>query len=372
MAAQLHIPSANESLIQLREVYKAYQTDAGGFMALKGINLEIGHGEFVAVIGKSGCGKSTLINMITGIDRPTSGEVWVAGEPIHRLSENQIARWRGKHLGVIFQFFQLLPGLSVLQNVMLPLDLRGGYDAAMSRNRAMELLELMGVADHAHKKPSEISGGQQQRVAIARSLIIDPGVLVADEPTGSLDSATSESIFQIFDRLIKEQRTTILIVTHDAEQAKRVQRTILLTDGEIVNEWVVKALPGLSHQDMLKVTHELEPLEFLPGNMIVEQDAVPDRFYIVTEGVANVYLHRPDGGEVFVDALGPGEFFGEMALLRNSLRAASVSASLDGPVKLVSLDEEGFDKLLAETPAFRDALEATTTTRAQTLRIAES
>lgn len=372
MATPLHVSSGHEPLIQLNEVYKAYQTDAGGFMALKGINLEIDHGEFVGVIGKSGCGKSTLINMITGIDSPTSGEVWVAGEPIHRLNQNQIARWRGDNLGVIFQFFQLLPGLTVLQNVMLPLDLRGGYDATISRKRAMELLELMDIAEHAHKKPSEISGGQQQRVAIARSLIIDPAVLVADEPTGSLDSVTSENIFQIFERLIEEEKTTILIVTHDAEQAQRVQRTILLTDGEIVNEWVAKALPGLSHQDMLKVTRELEPLEFLPGSTIIEQDTIPDRFYIVAEGVVNVYLHRPDGREVFVDRLGPGVFFGEMALLRNSLRAASVSAGNEGPVKLVTLDEEDFDKLVADTPDFRHALEATTATRVQTLHRARS
>lgn len=347
----------HESLINLHDVYKAYETDAGGFMALKGINLDIGPGEAIAVIGKSGSGKSTLINMITGIDRPTSGEVWIKGEPIHTFNENQMARWRGKHLGIVFQFFQLLPGLTILQNVLLPMDLGGTYDRRRSRERAMYLLDQMGIAEHAHKHPSQISGGQQQRVAIARALVNNPDIIVADEPTGSLDSQTAEQIFRLFEILLDEGKT-ILIVTHDDGQARRIQRTLLLTDGEIVNEWVAKALPSLSHQEMLEITRLLDPITFSSGELIIQEGHEPDRFYIVSKGEVHVYLHRPDGREVFVEALGPGEFFGEMALLRNSLRTATVRASRETDVELVALERDEFDELVAATPKLHEALEA--------------
>ncbi|MBE2224843.1 MAG: ABC transporter ATP-binding protein, partial [Anaerolineae bacterium] len=220
-------------LIDIHQVVKTYHSSAGDFTALKGVDLTIDEGEFVAIIGKSGCGKSTLINMITGIDRPTAGEVWVNGTAVHTLNEGQIAEWRGRELGVIFQFFQLLPTLTLMQNVMLPMDFCRTYPIPQRRERAMHLLHLVGLADVAHKLPSSVSGGQQQLAAIARALANDPPILAADEPTGNLDSATAEIIFQLFNQLI-DQGKTILMVTHDPDKAKRVSRVVTIADGEII------------------------------------------------------------------------------------------------------------------------------------------
>jgi putative ABC transport system ATP-binding protein len=224
--------SAKKHLIDVRQVVKTYHSSAGDFTALKGIDLTVDAGEFVAIIGKSGCGKSTLINMITGIDRPTAGEVWVNGTAVHTLSEGQIAEWRGRELGVIFQFFQLLPTLTIAQNVMLPMDFCRTYPIPQRRERAMYLLDLVGLADVAHKLPSSVSGGQQQLAAIARALANDPPILAADEPTGNLDSATAEIIFQLFNQLV-DQGKTILMVTHDPDKAERVTRVVTIADGEI-------------------------------------------------------------------------------------------------------------------------------------------
>lgn len=222
-------------IIDLRDVVKAYRTDAGDFMALKGIDLTVAEGEFIAVIGKSGAGKSTLINMITGIDRPTSGDVFVSGTATHKLSENAMARWRGKNIGIVFQFFQLMPTISNLQNVILPMDFCGLYTRRERKERAMDLLARVGLADHAYKLPSAISGGQQQRVAIARALANDPAIIIADEPTGNLDSQTADAVFEQFDGLIAEGKT-IVLVTHDMELTSHVHRIVYLTDGEIVGE----------------------------------------------------------------------------------------------------------------------------------------
>ncbi len=225
----------NEHLIELRRVLKNYQTAAGEFTALHNINLQVDRGEFVAVVGKSGSGKSTLINMITGIDRPTSGEVLIGDTAVHTLSEGQMAVWRGTHVGVIFQFFQLLPTLTILENVMLPMDFCNTYPLRERPRRAMALLEEVGMAEHAHKLPSATSGGQQQRVAIARALANDPALIVADEPTGNLDSHTAASVFQLFQRLIDEGKT-ILMVTHDDDLAHRAGRTVTIADGHIVGD----------------------------------------------------------------------------------------------------------------------------------------
>ncbi len=222
-------------LIQLHNVVKAYETPVGQFMALRGVDLFVDKGEFVAVVGTSGSGKSTLINMITGIDRPTEGEIVIDGTAIHKLGEGPMAEWRGRTIGVIFQFFQLLPMLSCLENVMLPMDFCNMYKPGERRDRAMHLLELVEMEEHANKLPNEVSGGQQQRVAIARALANDPPVLCADEPTGNLDSRTADSVFQMFERLVGQGKT-ILMVTHDNELAKRVTRTIVIHDGQIVTD----------------------------------------------------------------------------------------------------------------------------------------
>jgi len=225
----------NDELIELRKVVKTYQSAAGTFTALKGIDLSIGTGEFVGIIGKSGSGKSTLINMITGIDRPTSGEVLVGDSAVHKLNEGQMAVWRGRNLGIIFQFFQLLPTLSLVENVMLPMDFCNMYKPNERYDRAMNLLQQVEMDSQAHKLPSAVSGGQQQRVAIARSLANDPPILVADEPTGNLDSRTANAVFELFEQLVAQGKT-ILMVTHDNDLANRVTRAITVADGQIVDE----------------------------------------------------------------------------------------------------------------------------------------
>ncbi len=224
-----------EHLIELRNVVKTYEGEAGTFIALMNVDLQVEAGEFVAVVGKSGSGKSTLINMITGIDHPTSGEVLVGDTAVHRLNEGQIAVWRGRNLGVVFQFFQLLPTLTVVENVMLPMDFCNTYALREREMKAMHLLDQVDMTDHAFKLPTAISGGQQQRVAIARGLANDPPILVADEPTGNLDSATAESIFNLFTDLVGRGKT-MLMVTHDHDLARRVSRIITLVDGEILED----------------------------------------------------------------------------------------------------------------------------------------
>ena len=220
-------------LIDLRQVVKTYHSSAGDFTALKGVDLVAQAGEFLAIIGKSGSGKSTLINMMTGIDRPTSGEVWVGDTAVHTLTEGAMAEWRGRNLGVIFQFFQLLPTLTLMQNVMLPMDFCLTYPIPERRERAMHLLEQVGLASLAHKLPSTVSGGHQQLAAIARALANDPPILVADEPTGNLDSRTAETVFHLFNQLI-EGGKTIIMVTHDQDKARRVTRAITVVDGELM------------------------------------------------------------------------------------------------------------------------------------------
>ena len=238
----------NDTLISLRGVTKSYATPAGEFQALKSINLEIAPGEFVAVIGKSGSGKSTLSNMITGIDRPTAGEVVVAGTPVHKLSEGRIAEWRGRNVGVVFQFFQLLPTLTVLENILLPMDFCNMFSARERKERAYDLLAQVEMTDHADKLPTALSGGQQQRVAIARALSNDPAIIVADEPTGNLDSRTADAVFHLFENLVRDGKT-ILMVTHDDDMAKRVTRTVTIADGQIAAD------TGSLRSDRLHLPH---------------------------------------------------------------------------------------------------------------------
>jgi putative ABC transport system ATP-binding protein len=219
--------------IELRGVVKKYETPAGSFIALRGIDLTVEPGEFVAVVGKSGSGKSTLLNLLAGIDRPTSGEVIVNGAPIHTFSEDKVAIWRGRNIGVVFQFFQLLPTLTVQENLLLAMDFCGAIPSTQREARANELLELVGVTDQAEKLPSALSGGQQQRAAIARALVNDPPVLVADEPTGNLDSANADLVLGIFQKLAAGGKT-ILMVTHEREISQYVTRTVRLADGQVV------------------------------------------------------------------------------------------------------------------------------------------
>jgi ABC-type lipoprotein export system ATPase subunit len=344
-------------LIDLRNIVKTYQSAAGSFTALKDVSLTVEGGEFVAVIGKSGSGKSTLINMVTGIDRPSTGEVVVAGTPVHTLSEGQMSIWRGKHLGIIFQFFQLLPSLSVVENVMLPMDFCKMYKPSERRERAMQLLEQVDMTENANKLPSAISGGQQQRVAIARAMANDPPILIADEPTGNLDSKTADAVFQLFADLVQRGKT-IVMVTHDNDLARRATRSVIVSDGEIVNQYLARALPKLSLDQLITVTRQIDRLTYQPGEPIVRQVMAADYFYIITQGKVEVVIDRPGGGQLIAEVLEQGQYFGELGLLGGGTRRATVRAAHDnGPVQVVALDRNEFQALLTESEGTRADVE---------------
>ena len=219
--------------VSLRGASRAFTTAAGVFSALREVDLELAPGEVVAIVGASGSGKSTLMHLIAGIDRPTSGGLWVAGQPLHHLGEDALTAFRGRHVGVVFQFFQLLPTLTTLENVVVAMDFVGSIPASQRRERALDLLESVGVRDQADKLPATLSGGQQQRVAIARALANDPPLVVADEPTGNLDSRTAEQVMALLVGLGNLGKT-VLVVTHEAHLERHFQRVIELADGRIV------------------------------------------------------------------------------------------------------------------------------------------
>jgi len=225
-----------KTIIELKDIVKTFPVGDDEITILHGISLNIQQGEFVSIVGPSGNGKSTLLNMVTGIDRPSDGEVIVTGRPVHAMSENQLAKWRGQEVGIIFQFFQMLPSLSLLQNVVLPMEFANKFGRSERRARAMELLDMVSLADQANKLPSMVSGGQQQRAAIARALATDPPLLIADEPTGNLDAKTAGQVFDLFMRLIEEQGKTMLMVTHDQELANRIPRKIEIVNGRIAQD----------------------------------------------------------------------------------------------------------------------------------------
>lgn len=342
-------------IIDLHEVNKYYKTAIGDYHALENVDLQINAGEFVSIIGKSGSGKTTLLNMITGIDRPSTGEVWVNGTGVHKLNENQMARWRGKNLGIVFQFFQLLPMISVLENIMLPMDFCRTYPINERRKHAMDLLELVELADHAHKLPTALSGGQQQRVAIARALANDPPVIIADEPTGNLDSKTAESVFTLFNNLVAKGKT-IIIVTHDSGLAKRTHRTALIADGEIVNEYVAKAMPTLTANQLLQATKTAKPLAYEAGAMILAEGSNADTFYVVSKGTVEVILPRPNQSDVIALQLGPGKCFGEMEFFHEKKHRASIRASEAGAVEVLAIEYDQLSELLNQSEATHEAL----------------
>ena len=347
--------AASHPMIDLREVNKFYKTAVGDYHALDNVDLQINAGEFVSIIGKSGSGKTTLLNMITGIDIPTNGEVWVNDTAVHKLSENKMARWRGKNLGVVFQFFQLLPMISVIENIMLPMDFCRTYPMRERHQRAMQLLELVELADHAHKLPTALSGGQQQRVAIARALANDPPVIIADEPTGNLDSKTAESVFTLFNDLVAKGKT-IIIVTHDSALAKRTHRTALIADGEIVNEYVAKAMPTLTAAQLLQLTRTAKSQTFDPGTMILSEGAHADTFYVVSKGTVEVILPRANQSDVVALQLGPGKCFGEIEFFHEKKPLASVRASESGPVEVLSIGYDQLKEFLDQSEVTREAL----------------
>ncbi len=347
--------NGNLPMIDLRDVHKYYKTAVGDFHALENVDLQINAGEFVSVIGKSGSGKSTLLNMITGIDRPTTGEVYVNGTAVHEMNENRMARWRGKNLGIVFQFFQLLPTISVIENIMLPMDFCRTYPMRERGKRALELLEMVELADHAYKLPTALSGGQQQRVAIARALANDPPIVIADEPTGNLDSKTAESVFTLFNDLTTKGKT-IIIVTHDSGLAKRTHRTALIADGEIVNEYVARAMPTLTREQLLQVTHNAKVKSYDAGAMILAEGTDADSFYIVTKGTVEVILPRINQSDVVAVQLGPGKYFGEMEFFHEKKHRASIRASEHTPVEVLAIGYDKLNELLSQSDVTRDAL----------------
>jgi ABC-type lipoprotein export system ATPase subunit len=341
---QAAVPAANAPLVELRHVVKTYVTPAGNVAALNNVNFQVERGEFVAVIGKSGSGKSTLINTVAGIDRPTSGEVLVCGTAIHELDESQLALWRGQNMGVIFQFFQLLPTLTLLENVMLPMELANRIPPRERRHRALKLLEQVDMTEQADRLPAAVSGGQQQRVAIARALANDPAVLVADEPTGSLDTRTADAIFDLFERFVAQGKT-VLMVTHDRDLASRVSRVVLIADGEIADRHIAQALPMLTRHEMVQLSARLEPLHYAPGAVIVRQGDPAEQFYIILKGEVDILLEQ-NGGETLIDRRISGEFFGEMGLLHGGQRTATVRAASAFDTILLVLDRASFTTLL--------------------------
>jgi ABC-type lipoprotein export system ATPase subunit len=383
---QAHGPApAGEAVIQLVKVVKTFKNAAGEFPVLKGIDLTLRGGEFVAIVGKSGSGKSTLLNMITGIDHPTGGQVVINGVNIYEMNESQRALWRGRNLGIVFQFFQLLPMLTLLENVMLPMDYVGLYDFDERPKRAMELLRMVGLEKQAGKLPAAVSTGQQQSAAIARALANDPPVIAADEPTGNLDSRSAEAIINLFDHLVRSGKT-IAMVTHDPSLTERTSRTIIISDGELVDETVARCLPLLAHRQMLEATRHLERFSYQPGSTILQQGQHVDYFFMVERGVVEVVLcpvrepglprpvrepglprpvrepglprpvrepGLPRGQkrkDTRVARLGPGQFFGEIELVQGRQSIACIRAAPDGPVELAALHRDPFVKLLGDSP----------------------
>lgn len=343
------------ALIELRDVYKVYKTSAGDFQALKGINLNFEAGEFTAIMGKSGSGKSTLINMITGIDHPTSGEVQVDNREIHHMKEGQLAVWRGRSLGIVFQFFQLLPTLTLLENTMLPMDYCNMYDPAERESRALGLLKVLDLENMADKLPAAVSGGQQQIAAIARALANDPPVLVADEPTGNLDSKTAERVLGIFEQLA-EQNKTILIVTHDPLLARRATRRVLISDGELIDEVIAQALPVLSHAQLLKLTQQIDRRIYAPGATIARQGAVEDGLYIISQGKVDIFRQGGKSQENIKEDVLPGSYFSELELVETPACDLSFCASREGPVEALVLSRDNFHALINQSAAAAQVL----------------
>jgi ABC-type lipoprotein export system ATPase subunit len=349
-------------MIELRRVVKTFSNAAGSFDALRSIGLRLMPGEFVSIVGRSGSGKSTLLNMITGIDHPTSGEVLVGGTDIYRLSESRRALWRGNNVGIVFQFFQLLPMLTLLENVMLPMDYVGAFAFDERPERARTLLESVGLGSHAHSLPAAVSIGHQQCAAIARALATDPPLIVADEPTGNLDSRSAAVIIDLFSGLASQGKT-IAMVTHDPSLTERTSRTVIISDGELVNETIARAFPLLGHRQMLETTRQLELHSYQPNATIVRQGESIGSLFVIERGCVEVVLMGRRRGDVTIARLGPGDYFGEIELLRGGRSIASIRAAPDGPVDVLTLRPDSFRRLLADSPLTADSLAATVEAR---------
>jgi len=358
-AAPVHRPG--DSAIVLRNVHKVYENAAGKFVALKSINLQLAYGQFISIVGKSGCGKSTLLNMITGIDHPTAGDVIISDERIYKMSESQRALWRGRNLGVVFQFFQLLPTLTLLENTMLPMDYCHCYPFSARPGRAMELLQMVGLEDQAHKLPAAVSSGQQQCAAIARAMATDPSIILADEPTGNLDSRSADNVLNLFEDLAKRGKT-VVIVTHDPSITQRTDQTIILSDGEIINPAVARALPFLSHPQMLVATKQAQKQKVAPGATILQQGEPVEHFYMIESGEVEIVVKNEQARELRLARLGHGQFFGEVELTLGGQAVAHVQGASQG-AELALLSRDVFYKLIDDSPLGRHAVHTVAATR---------
>ena len=347
--------SVADELIQMRDVVKTFKNAAGEFTVLHGVDLTIKRGDFVAIVGKSGSGKSTLLNMITGIDHPTGGQVVIGGTDIYKMTESQRSLWRGKNLGIVFQFFQLLPMLTLLENVMLPMDYVSLYDFDERPKKAMQLLEMVGLEQQAHTLPLAVSTGQQQAAAIARALATDPPLLVADEPTGNLDSRAAEAIIDLFEELVDNGKT-IVMVTHDPSMTSRTSRTVTISDGILINEIVAQALPLLTHPQMLAITKKLERRVYQPSEPIIRGDERVDYFFMIESGEVDIVLQGKRRDDALLARLDAGDYFGEIELVRGGKSIANVRAAAEGPVELLVLSRNDFNQMLDELPLTQDAI----------------
>ncbi|MBL8063611.1 MAG: ATP-binding cassette domain-containing protein [Anaerolineales bacterium] len=359
-----------EAIIEMRGIIKRFSNAAGEFTVLKGVDLMINRGEFVSIVGKSGSGKSTLLNMITGIDHPSEGQVIVNHNDIYTdVSESARSKWRGKNLGIVFQFFQLLPMLTLLENVMLPMDYVDMYDFDERPKRAMELLKLVGLEKFANKLPVLVSTGQQQLAAIARAMACDPPLLIADEPTGNLDTRSADTIIEIFEHFV-EQGKTIVMVTHDPSLTSRTHRNIIISDGELIDETISRGLPQLRHRHMLEFTKIAERRLYQPQETIVSRDEKLDHFYIIRKGEVEIVLQKQRSKETILSRLGADEFFGEAELVRGGKSIANVRAGKT-PVEVVAIPRADFNRVMDESPITVDAISKIVQKRLQEHRMAD-
>jgi len=366
-----HAMSSPNAMIDMRDIVKTFKNAAGEFIVLKGIDLTINRGEFISIVGKSGSGKSTLLNMITGIDHPTSGQVVIGGTDIYTgVTESQRSRWRGRNLGIVFQFFQLLPMLTLVENVMLAMDFANMYDFDERPGRAMELLRMVGLEMFANKLPTLVSTGQQQLAAIARALACDPPLLVADEPTGNLDTKSANTIIELFDQLTKSGKTVVM-VTHDPSLTSRTTRNIIIVDGELIDETVARALPWLRHRHLLEFTRLAEERTYSASETIISDNTPVDHFFMIRKGEVEVVLQDTMNGDVVISTLKPGEFFGEIELLGGDLSIANVRAGSEEPVDVLMLHREDFMRVIEQSPITADALQKIVQQRLEEYRAAD-
>ena len=378
-AARENSTANPDALIEMHQVVKTFKNAAGEFTVLKGIDAGFRESEFVSVVGRSGSGKSTLLNMMTGIDHPTSGIVRVGNTILHTLSEGQMSVWRGKSMGIVFQFFQLLPMLTLLENVMLPMDFCDMYSPAEREERATALLAEVDLVGFEHKYPAAVSGGQQQSAAVARALANDPPILIADEPTGNLDTRTAELVLEIFVNQVARGKTVIM-VTHDDTLAQRAARKLVISDGELVNEWLAKALPHLDHPTLLAIHHGCVSREIAAGQELMAVEGL----VVVSKGQLEV-LASGKSGDVVVDQLQPGALYARLPALQGNEDRRSRLASLwigtrgrsgpGAPVKLratgsgaevLVVNPETLAGLVSQSPELAQALENASQPRSDT------